>query len=256
MRAPEKNFTILYEKDLTLEMKTLCVITGASSGIGRSVAMALSKENTHLILNARREDELLNTKRMCEHDSVDIIAGDISQEETVILIFNKFEEIITQQKPDHLRAVFCAGYAKFGDTLQFANEHWKETIDVNLNGLFYCCKHACNAMLQHGGGRVFNILSIASKSAFSHSTAYVASKFGALGLTKSLNEEFRNRGVHFCAIMPGSTDTPLWSVQQNAPPLDEMMNPEELGNFIANLALQTSDIWIDEILITPKKGIL
>ena len=237
-------------------MKTLCVITGASSGIGRSVAIALSKSETHLIINARREDELLNTKRMCEHENVDIITGDISQPETAILIFKKFEEAIIQQKPLHLRSVFCAGYAKFGDTLQFENEHWKKTIDVNLNGLFYCCKHACNVMLQHGGGRIFNILSIASKNAFSHSTAYVASKFGALGLTKSFNKEFRHRGVHFCAIMPGSTDTPFWSGQQNTPPLEDMMSSEELGNFIANLTLQTSDIWIDEILITPKKGIL
>lgn len=237
-------------------MKTLCVITGASSGIGRSVAIALSKSETHLIINARREDELLNTKRMCEHENVDIIAGDISQPETAILIFQKFQEIIIQQKPVHLRAVFCAGYAKFGDTLQFEIEYWKKTFDVNLNGLFYCCKQALNVMLQHGGGRIFNILSIASKNAFSHSAAYVASKCGALGLTKSLNEEFRHRGVHFCAIMPGSTDTSLWQGQEITPPLEDMLNPEELGNFIANLTLQTNDIWIDEIVITPKKGVL
>jgi NAD(P)-dependent dehydrogenase (short-subunit alcohol dehydrogenase family) len=111
-------------------------------------------------------------------------------------------------------------------------------------------------MLETGGGRIINVLSIASLHAFPSSAAYVASKFGALGLTRSLAAEYRDKGIRMTALLPGSTDTPLWKRQAWSPEPSDMLKPADVGAAIADIITSPLEASYDEVVLLPPKGIL
>jgi 3-oxoacyl-[acyl-carrier protein] reductase len=227
------------------------VVTGASSGIGRAVAMCLAHRGVHVALNGRNEERLEETRRSCEQAGVNAhaVPGDAGDEAVLRSLFGF--------QPDlPLGAVFAAGYARFGDTLSLDEAVWNATLHANLTALFRGNRIAIETMLARGGGRVVNVLSIASRVAFPFSAAYVASKYGALGLTRSLAAEFRSRGVELIAFMPGSTDTELWDAQESALDRTKMMKPEDVAVGIVNALLHEGEAYLDEVLLMPPGGVL
>lgn len=231
----------------------ICVVTGASSGIGRAVASSLAQRGASLVLSGRDTSRLEEARNLCVGVDTVALAGDVTSSAYTARLF----ELASELGPnDKLAAVFAAGVAHGGDTLQLPEQVWHESIAANLTGLFFCCRSAIFAMLMRGGGHIVNVLSIASTTPFPQSAAYVASKHGALGLTRSLATEFRARNIQLTAFMPGSTDTELWEGTAWSPPKDKMLSAADVGDAIADLVVSERKGYVDEVLYMPPKGIL
>jgi short-subunit dehydrogenase len=223
------------------------VITGASSGIGRAVALELHNRNLQLVLSGRNSDRLAEVSKSCGNAAT--VLGDLSSSDNADKLFSRL--------PDGpICAVFAAGTADFGPTTEFTDIQWNDAISSNLTGLFNCCRAAVNTMLQRGGGKIINVLSIASTHPFPQSAAYVASKAGALGLTRSLQAEYRSQGIAITAFIPGSTATELWDRQAWSPDQKDMIRPEDVAGAIADILLAGGTGYYDEVVFMPKKGIL
>ena len=223
------------------------VVTGASSGIGKATAIELYNRGVNVVVSGRSQERLGDVAEKTGNSR--FVVGDISESAVCDSLF--------RDMPDGpIRAVFAAGNAEFGPTLEFTSDKWRAAIDANLTGLFNCCKSAIAAMLPRGGGKIVAVLSIASKHPFPESAAYVASKTGALGLIRSLQAEFRSQGIAITAFIPGSTDTELWDRQKWTPDPKDMIDPRDVANTIADIIMDESSGVYDEVVYMPKGGIL
>ncbi|HET6511411.1 MAG TPA: SDR family NAD(P)-dependent oxidoreductase, partial [Candidatus Kapabacteria bacterium] len=101
---------------------------------------------------------------------------------------------------------------------------------------------------------IVQLLSIASIKAFAGGAAYIASKFGALGLTNSLREEAREYNVKVIAVLPGATETPLWDAQEREKHHERMMQPEDIASTVIHLLQQPDRMLAEEIVLRPIGG--
>ncbi|MCW5947508.1 MAG: SDR family oxidoreductase [Fimbriimonadales bacterium] len=249
-------------------MRRICVVTGASSGIGRECAIELSKRDVSVVLSGRNESRLEEAAKKCRGAGViaKAVAGSIANPEYCQQLFDEAVEMMStggraagvapEGEPVELCAIFAAGTASFGPTVEYPPLAWQNTIEANLTGLFFCCQSAIRAMLSSGGGRVVNVLSIAAKQPFPQSSAYVASKFGALGLTHSLANEYRKDGIFLTAFIPGSVDTPLWEGMDWTPERTDMLTATDVARAIVDIVTAETHGVYDEVVFMPKKGIL
>ena len=223
------------------------VITGASSGIGAATALALHARDVGLVLSGRNEGRLAAVAGKC--GGARYVVGDVEDPSLAEMLF-------AELPPGPVGAVFAAGNAKFGPTTEFSSEDWNNILTSNLTGLFHCCRAAIVTMLPRGGGKIINVLSLASTNPMPEAAAYVAAKAGGLALTRSLQNEYRKQGIELTAFMPGSTATELWSNQSFKPDEKDMIAPEDVGKAIADILLSDSTGAFDEVSFMPKKGFL
>jgi NAD(P)-dependent dehydrogenase (short-subunit alcohol dehydrogenase family) len=94
-------------------------------------------------------------------------------------------------------------------TADYSVEGWNKLLSINLSGVFYCMKYELPAMLQTGGGAIVNMSSILGQVSFNNSPAYVASKHGVIGLTRTTATEYASQGIRVNAVGPGFIHTPL-----------------------------------------------
>ena len=100
-----------------------------------------------------------------------------------------------------------AGIGIFSPVAELTFEAWKETLETNLSGVFYCCKEGIPRLRQRGGGSIINISSLAGKNPFTGGAAYNASKFGLNGFSEAMMLDHRNDKIRVTYVMPGSVDT-------------------------------------------------
>ncbi len=233
------------------ETKRVCLITGASRGIGRALAHVLTESGEwELSLAARGKDALIATFHELNGARLATIC-DVTNEEQVTRVVRA-----TVKKFGRLDAVVCAaGIGAFGPTTDTTLENWNAQIGANLTGTFLICREALKVMLPQKSGHLVTVLSVASKTPFPQAAAYVASKWGAYGLTKSLAEEVRRDGVRVTAVLPGSVDTPFWD-SIGGPPREDMLRPEAVAEAIRYALDAPQSASVDEIHLMPPKGIL
>ncbi|PYX39115.1 MAG: hypothetical protein DMG75_01885 [Acidobacteria bacterium] len=133
-------------------------------------------------------------------------------------------------------------------------EDWKEVIDTNLTGTFLVTRAALPLMKR--GGTIVNNLSIAAKRVFAGSSAYNASKHGALGLTDTLREELRPKGIRVIALLPGATDTDIWNTLWPDAARKKMMTPETIATAVVNALVLPENSTVEELTILPTAGTL
>src|SRR5438445_9599495 len=131
---------------------------------------------------------------------------------------------------------------------------WKDVIDTNLNGMFLITREILPLMRR--GGAIVNNLSIAATQVFANSSAYNASKHGALGLTNTLREELRDAGVRVIALLPGATDTEIWSTLWPDAPRKKMMSPETIARAVVSALVLPENSTVEELRILPTAGTL
>ncbi len=186
-----------------MDPERVCLITGASRGIGRATALALHRSGWRLSLAARSEGALAELVRETGGGHLAAVC-DVTAEADVARVV-----AATVERFGRLDALVCAaGVGAFAPTAQSTLADWDAQIAVNLTGTYLACREALKGMLPRRSGHLVTILSVASRVAFPASAAYCASKWGAYGLTKVLAEEVRREGIRVTAVLPGSTDTP------------------------------------------------
>ena len=228
-------------------MGKVALITGATRGIGKQIALTLADEGYDIALNYRKEDEnLINTKREIEEKNVKCLAvkGDISDfEDTEKLV----EEVIKEYgKLDVL--VNNAGITKDMLLVRMKKEDFESVIDVNLVGTFNVTKNVISYMMKARSGRIINISSVVGVAGNSGQTNYSASKAGIIGFTKSLAKEVASRNILVNAIAPGFIETNMTDVLKDEVkeeiakniPLKRMGNTQDVANVVKFLASEDS----------------
>jgi 3-oxoacyl-[acyl-carrier protein] reductase len=137
---------------------------------------------------------------------------------------------------------------------QLSIETWKEVIDTNLTGTFLVTRAALPLMRR--GGTIVNNLSVAALQPFAGMAAYNASKFGALGFTHALREDLRKRGIRVLALLPGATDTDIWSQFWPDAPKEKMISAETVAQAVLHAVSAPPNTAIEEIRIGPAAGVL
>lgn len=227
------------------------LVTGAGRGIGRAVALALAAQGARVAAVSRSLDDL-EQLALAADGLVLPCPADVSSEDSVE---EAFANASSQIGPITI-LVAAAGIARFGNTLELSNADWNEQIATNLTGMYLTNTAALRQMLSEGGGDIVNLLSVASTLALPGSAAYTASKFGALGLTRALNAEYRMRGVRVSAILPGATGTSLWDFAGSDLDRSRMMKPSDVADAVLWVLQRPASAHVDEIRIMPPEGVL
>ena len=184
--------------NINLSNKTVA-ITGASQGIGKAIAEVFVESGASVILLARNKTKLEeNTKKL---KNAKYFLLDVSSPENVDEVFSQIE---------HIDVLINNAGIHFNDTIADTEiSKWKELMDINLNGAFYCSKTVVKKMLKQKSGRIINISSICGKIGYAFSGAYNASKFALIGLTQSLAQEVARENITANCICPGWTETEM-----------------------------------------------
>ena len=213
-------------------MNKTAVITGAGSGVGQAIAIALVKQNWQVALVGRREETLRETVKRAGKNSKNLLVCpcDIGIVKAVEKLANR---VLAEFKEIEV-LVNGAGTNAPKRTLEVLTlEDYHAMIDTNLNGAYFCVQAFLPQMRARKSGTIINIVSEAGKQASPKAgPAYVMSKFGLAGLTQSINAEERANGIRACAIFPGDVDTPLLDKRPappNAAARARMLRPEDVA---------------------------
>lgn len=191
-----------------MQRKT-ALITGASRGIGRAIALTLAKEGYHVFLNCRQSltalQQLQEEILALPVGSCELLIGDVGDSATVTRMFEQIDR--TCSCLDVL--INNAGCAHIGLLSDMTDEEWNRIIQTNLSSVFYCCRQAIPPMVARKSGRIINISSIWGNVGASCEVAYSASKSAINGLTKALAKELAPSGIPVNAISCGVIDTDM-----------------------------------------------
>lgn len=216
---------------VNLEAKA-AIVTGASRGIGRAVAMELAGAGANVVVCARNPEEIGRTAvelnasgggtvigipcDMRRLDQVQRLVG------TAIDRFDRIDILVNN-----------AGVGGFAPMGQLSPELWHQVIETNLNGVFYACHEAIPHMIRQQSGWIINIGSLAGKNPIPEGAAYNASKFGLLGFSEAMMLDVRHQGIRVSTIMPGSVATGF-SRSANGPS-DWKLQAEDVAEMVMDL---------------------
>jgi NAD(P)-dependent dehydrogenase (short-subunit alcohol dehydrogenase family) len=218
----------------------VAIITGGSSGIGRATALAFAKKGAKIVIVDWHESpETMESLTNLGAEAI-FIKCDVSKSADVKAMVKK--TIATFGQLDY--AFNNAGIE--GDSAPTADcteENWDKTIAINLKGIWLCMKHEIPEMLRQGKGTIVNCSSVAGLVGFEGLPAYVASKHGIIGLTKTAALEYAGQGIRMNTVCPGVIQTPMMdrltgkkkeAIEQFTAlePVGRMGQPEEIANAV------------------------
>ena len=236
-------------------MDKCALITGATRGIGKQIAITLAKQGYNIALNYRKEnEELENTKKEIEEIGVQVLAvkGDVSNfedcENFVKQVIERFGQI------DVL--VNNAGITKDMLLMRMKKEDFEQVIDTNLVGTFNVTKNVVPYMMKARSGRIINISSVVGISGNAGQTNYSASKAGIIGFTKSLAKEIASRNILVNAVAPGFIETNMTDVLKDDVkqeivkniPLKRMGTAQDVANVVKFLASDDSSYITGQVI--------
>lgn len=226
----------------------VAIVTGAGQGIGEAIARRFAEEGAIVVAGHRDETKgarLVEAIRSHGGEAL-YVRTDVTREPDVRRLVE-----MTAERFGRLD-VLCnnAGVGLLRSVVESTEEEYDYVMDVNVRGVFLCCKHAIPVMLERGGGSIVNLASVASFVGFRNDAAYCASKGAVLMLTRQLSLDYASSGVRVNAICPGFIETPEllhYIGQQEDPdaaltevvslhPIGRIGRPEEVATVAAFLA--------------------
>jgi 3-oxoacyl-[acyl-carrier protein] reductase len=208
--------------------KRVALVTGASRGIGRAIAIALAKDGLFVVVNytanegaaaetlaalkAAGGDGALSRFDVADAAAVDAAVKQIASEQGGLDVL-----------------VNNAGIAIDGLLLRTKKEDWQRTLDVNLSGAFHCCKAASRYLLKATHGRIVNISSVVGEQGNAGQVSYAAAKAGLIGVTRTLARELASRAVTVNCVTPGFIETDMTAAHVQGEARDALLKQIPLG---------------------------
>ena len=215
----------------------VAIITGGAQGFGYSMVERFSKSGAKVVI-WDKDEELLKSLTLPEnvnYELVDITSYDSVQKSTIATLDknNKIDILINN-----------AGIAGPSfKTWEYPIDQWQNVIDIDLTGLFYCCKSIVPHMIKANYGRIVNIASIAGKEGNPNAMPYSAAKAGVIALTKSLGKELADKNIAVNCVTPAAAKTRiLYQISQEH--IDYMLSKIPLGRFIKVDELASMVSWL------------
>ncbi len=225
-------------------MKTI-LITGASDGIGKSIALALSKRKGNLILFGRSLDKLKEVKSAAENNGavVEVYAFDLTDS---IMRNEVVAELISKKQIDVL--INNAGvWHKVGDLETIDEEKIQEVINTNLTSQILLTKQILPTMKGRSGTAILNIISKSGLVAQGGQTVYTASKYGMKGFTDVLREDTKEFPIRIGAIYQSGTSTSMFKKAGDDFPVDKFTDPNDLADVVDFMLSRPEKIWLNEV---------
>jgi len=231
----------------------VALITGGGRGIGLAIARALAKQHCDLVLTGRHLPSLEKIGRELSRQGIRVLAKACDVRDPAAV-----KALGASVRREFRRVDILINNAGIGQpNLPLAKlpyHQWKSVVDTNLTGMFLVTREMLPLMRK--GGIIANNLSIAAERVFAGSSAYNASKHGALGLTDTLREELRSAGIRVIALLPGATDTNIWETLWPEAPRKKMMSAETVAQALVTVLILPEDSTVEELTIMPAAGTL
>jgi 3-oxoacyl-[acyl-carrier protein] reductase len=209
----------------------VALVTGASKGIGKAIALALAAEGVHVGLVARTEKDVQAVAEEVQKAGVKAAyaTADVSNREQV--------ESAVERLRNELGAIDIlinnAGTGTFGKFLELEPEVWEQQVKINLFGVYYTTRAVLPQMIERKSGDIVNISSTAGKTGAAITSAYSASKFAVFGLSESLMQEVRKHNIRVTALAPSTVVTDLaYSADLIKGDPERVMHPEDFAELI------------------------
>lgn len=233
------------------------IVTGATSGLGRAVAVRLAAEGADIALVGRTGKDLASTAQQVSGHGVRAlpIRADLSDTHRLAAVV---DEVVSQLGAPVVLVNAAATDAP-GSAQAISLEDWNRVVAVNLTAPFVLAKAVMPHMRDAGGGLIVNVSSVAGRRGWGNASAYCATKFALTGLTQSLAAEGREAGIRVCVLYPGAMATnwgtfdPDADRPVDAPNADDeaSLHPDVVADLIAWMATSPGRPVLNEVTITP-----
>ena len=230
------------------------LVTGSGSGIGKSIAMLLADMGADIVVNdvsienaQQTADEIISKGQKAIVSNANVIKNKDVKEmfESIASKFGRIDILVNN-----------AGITKDSFLMDMREDQWDQVMDVNLKGVFLCCKYAAKMMSEQQYGKIINISSASGQIGNIGQANYAASKGGVISITKTLAKELARYKINVNAVAPGFIKTPM---TQTVPekvvkyligqiPLNRIGEPEEIANAVAFLASDMSSYITGQVL--------
>lgn len=226
----------------------VALVTGASRGIGRAIAIAMAKAGATVVVNyagnAVAAQDTINEIESLGGKAI-AVQADIAQAEAVELLLK--QTIDTYGRVDIL--VNNAGITRDNLLLRMKEDDWDAVMNTNLKGIYHCTKQVSRVMIKQKYGKIINMTSVVGITGNTGQSNYAAAKAGVIGFTKSMAKELASRGITVNAVAPGFIATDMTaglpdqvkSEMSNNIPLGRMGKPEDVAAAVIFLASEAAD---------------
>ncbi len=233
---------------MSLQGKTI-LITGASKGIGRDLALMLAAKGANLGLVARSETELqaLQTQIAAAGGNASIFVGDVADANlapsvctSLIAQFGKIDAVVNN-----------AGFGIFGSTDSLSASDWDSVMNTNVKGTFLFCQAILPHFRQQGGGHIVNVASDVAKRVFDGGSLYCASKYAQDAFSMSLRKEVRKNNIKVSVIYSGLVDTHFHAHPQGDSHAAAWLKGKDVADAIIYILEAPPHVVIDELMLHP-----
>lgn len=233
---------------------TLAVITGATEGIGRAIAVHLGRAGVRLAICARTARKVDATIAALRAERFDAIGVPCNVADPAAV--GAFAEFVGKERGDAAVLVNNAGIGRFRPLEELSLEDWDETIAVNLRSLYLVTRAFLpglkRAAVARGSASIVNMASLAGRNGFEGGTAYCASKHAVLGFSKALMLEVRKQQIRVIAICPGSVATPFMDKQDRLRPNRErVLTADDVAQAVVSTLTLPDRAMVSELDIRP-----
>ncbi len=229
----------------------VAIVTGASRGIGRIIALTLAREGARVVVTARSKPQLDELVTQISEDGGDALAieASVSDEEVVQEMINQTLERFGTI--DIL--VNNAGIGRYAEVINYKFDDFKEQIETNLYGTFLPTRAVLPTMLEKKSGSIVNIVSIAGITGFAAGSGYCASKFGIMGFAECLHEEVKAQGIRVTNILPGSVNTTFSGRELPKEEAEKRIQPEDVAKTVLDVLTIPETALISQVIMRPPK---